>query len=96
MSIYSLPKWMRDLTEEDMIFMKRFLLASGSLKEIAKDRLVIMVTHNPELAKEYSTRIIKLLDGEVTDDSDPYQSKDEKPKEGKLQKTSMSFFTDNT
>ena len=41
------------------------------LKEISKDRLVIMVTHNPELATEYSTRIIKLLDGEVTDDTNP-------------------------
>jgi putative ABC transport system permease protein len=42
------------------------------LKEIADDRLVIMVTHNPELAEQYSTRIIKLLDGEVKDDSNPY------------------------
>lgn len=63
------------------------------LKEIAKDRLVIMVTHNPELAEKYSTRIIKLLDGEVIDDSNPYKSKDEKPKESKLKKTSMSFLT---
>ena len=42
------------------------------LKEIAKDRLVVMVTHNPDLANEYSTRIVKLLDGEIIDDSDPY------------------------
>ena len=42
------------------------------LKEIAKDRLVIMVTHNPDIAEKYSTRIIKLLDGSVTDDSNPY------------------------
>ncbi len=42
------------------------------LKEISKDRLIIMVTHNPELAETYSTRIIKVLDGLVTDDSDPY------------------------
>ncbi|MCL1858176.1 MAG: ABC transporter ATP-binding protein/permease [Oscillospiraceae bacterium] len=42
------------------------------LKEIAKDRLVIMVTHNPDIANKYSTRIIKLLDGLVTDDSNPY------------------------
>ena len=42
------------------------------LKEVAKDRLVIMVTHNPELAQKYSTRIIRLLDGEITDDSDPF------------------------
>lgn len=63
------------------------------LKEIAKDRLVIMVTHNPELADKYSTRIIKLLDGNIIDDSDPYESEDEKPKEGKTKKTSMSFLT---
>ncbi|MBQ8868310.1 MAG: ABC transporter ATP-binding protein/permease [Oscillospiraceae bacterium] len=70
------------------------------LKEIAHDRLVIMVTHNPELAEEYSTRIIKLLDGKITDDSDPYVSepvaeeKDEKPKKkGRKKHTSMSFFT---
>ncbi|MCQ2496091.1 MAG: ABC transporter ATP-binding protein/permease [Lachnospiraceae bacterium] len=44
------------------------------LKEVAEDRLVIMVTHNPELAAEYSTRIIKLLDGKVIDDSQPYDS----------------------
>ena len=42
------------------------------LKEISKDRLIIMVTHNPELAMQYSTRIVKLLDGEVVDDSMPY------------------------
>ena len=42
------------------------------LKEIAEEKLVIMVTHNPELAQQYSTRIIKLLDGEVVDDSDPF------------------------
>ena len=70
------------------------------LKEIANDRLVIMVTHNPELAEEYSTRIIKLLDGKITDDSDPYVSesvaeeKEEKAKKkGKKKHTSMSFFT---
>lgn len=70
------------------------------LKEIANDRLVIMVTHNPELAEEYSTRIIKLLDGRITDDSDPYVSepvleeKEEKSKKkGRKKHTSMSFFT---
>ena len=42
------------------------------LKEVAKDRLVIMVTHNPELAEEYSTRIVKLKDGKIIDDSDPF------------------------
>ncbi len=72
----------------------------GLLKEIARDRLVIMVTHNPELAEEYSTRIIKLLDGQVIDDTSPYQTeepmeevKKEKKKKGKKSKTSMSFFT---
>lgn len=46
------------------------------LKEISKDRLIIMVTHNPELAKDYSTRIVRLLDGVITDDSDPYSLED--------------------
>ena len=68
------------------------------LKEIAKDKLVIMVTHNPELAKKYSTRIIKLLDGKVIDDSAPYNaSKEDKEnaikKEDKSGKTYMNFFT---
>ncbi len=64
------------------------------LKEIAKDKLVIMVTHNPELALNYSTRIVKLLDGEVIDDTDPFDGveelKDIKEKHGK---SKMSFFT---
>jgi len=47
------------------------------IKEIAQDRLVIMVTHNPEIAEQYSTRIIKLLDGEVVDDSNPFSKEDE-------------------
>lgn len=67
------------------------------LKEIANDRLVIMVTHNPQLAEKYSTRIIKLFDGLVVDDSDPYTSEDqnnETEKYGKKQKKpSMSFLT---
>ena len=68
------------------------------LKEVAQDRLVIMVTHNPELAEEYSTRIIKLKDGQVTDDSNPYHAETEAPvvtgKQAKAgKKTSMSFFT---
>ena len=63
------------------------------LKEIAKDRLVIMVTHNPELANEYSTRIIKLLDGKVTDDSAPFESPKETPEQKRVKKPSMSFFT---
>ena len=68
------------------------------LKEVAKDRLVIMVTHNPDLANEYSTRIIKLLDGKVISDSNPYNIENfEKrvvtKKEKKKKKVSMSFFT---
>lgn len=63
------------------------------LKEIAKDKLVIMVTHNPELAEKYSTRIVKLLDGHITSDSNPYME-EEKPKEKiKHKKISMSFRT---
>lgn len=46
------------------------------LKEISRDRLIIMVTHNPELAKDYSTRIVRLLDGVITDDSNPYTQED--------------------
>ena len=68
------------------------------LKEVAKDRLVIMVTHNPELAEEYSTRIITLKDGLVTGDSNPYHSEQQTPvvtgkKARAGKKTSMSFFT---
>ena len=50
------------------------------LKEIARDRLVIMVTHNPELAERYSTRIVRLLDGRVVDDSDPYHAAETSPR----------------
>ena len=68
------------------------------LKKIAKNKLVIMVTHNPELAKEYSTRIITLKDGKITSDSNPYDGKvnTKEAKEltkNKNKKTSMSFFT---
>ncbi len=75
------------------------------LKEISKDRLVIMVTHNPELADEYSTRIIRLVDGKVVNDSMPYDSSAETAEEEKAEKlsrkdakkkakkTSMSFIT---
>ena len=64
------------------------------LSEIAKDRLVIMVTHNPELAEKYSTRIIRLFDGEVKSDSDPYTAPKEDAKNRKrTKKPSMSLFT---
>ncbi|MBR3255273.1 MAG: ABC transporter ATP-binding protein/permease [Clostridia bacterium] len=64
------------------------------LKEISKDKLIIMVTHNPELAEKYSTRVVKILDGLITDDSNPFDSNEEKeevkPKTGR---TSMKFLT---
>ena len=70
------------------------------VKEIAKDRLVIMVTHNPELAEKYSTRIVKLLDGQIVGDSNPFDPAKEpahsevrKSEVTKGQKTSMSFLT---
>ena len=72
------------------------------LKEIAKDRLVIMVTHNPELAEEYSTRIIKLRDGNLVGDSNPFDGKidyseivdlDKKRERSRKKKSSMSFLT---
>lgn len=63
------------------------------LQEIAKERLVIMVTHNPELAERYSTRIIKVLDGHITDDSNPYEDEDLKTEAVTFKKTKMSFLT---
>ncbi|MBQ2816244.1 MAG: ABC transporter ATP-binding protein/permease [Clostridia bacterium] len=70
------------------------------LKEISKDKLIIMVTHNPEIAEKYSTRIVRLLDGRITSDSNPYESEfmlnvPDKKKKGrrKTAKTSMSFLT---
>ena len=63
------------------------------LKNIAKNKLVIMVTHNPDLAKEYSTRIITLKDGKITSDSNPYKESKDENKNFKDKKTSMSFLT---
>ena len=63
------------------------------LKSISKDKLIIMVTHNGELAEKYSSRIIKVLDGKVIEDSDPYESKEEKKEDTKKRRTSMKFFT---
>ncbi|MGM9521497.1 MAG: ATP-binding cassette domain-containing protein [Oscillospiraceae bacterium] len=72
------------------------------LKDIAKDRLVIMVTHNPELAEKYSTRIVKLFDGRVTDDTDPFEDdtkapavskKGQKRDKNDKKKRSMSLLT---
>ncbi len=62
------------------------------IKEIAKDKLVIMVTHNPELANQYADRIIELRDGEILSDSNPL-TEDHKVSDYKLKKTSMSFLT---
>lgn len=64
------------------------------LKDVARDRLVIMVTHNPELAYQYATRIVNLADGKITDDSDPFDVADATRREVKpTRKTSMSFVT---
>ena len=68
------------------------------LKEVAQDRLVIMVTHNPELAQQYSTRIVTLKDGKVTGDSNPYRQEEQAPvltgKQARAaKKPSMSFLT---
>ena len=64
------------------------------LKDVARDRLVIMVTHNPELAYQYATRIVNLADGKITDDSDPFDVADATRREAKpTRKTSMSFVT---
>ena len=63
------------------------------LKEIAKDKLVIMVTHNPELAEQYSTRIVKLRDGNIIGDTDPYDAAEESVSPQKSKKNSMSFTT---
>ena len=68
------------------------------LKEISKDRLIIMVTHNPNLAEKYSSRIIRLLDGNITDDTNPYHASEKdiekaKNKKEKSGKASMKFGT---
>ena len=64
------------------------------LKEVARDRLVIMVTHNPELAYQYATRIVNLADGKITNDSDPFDVAEATRREAKpTRKTSMSFMT---
>lgn len=65
------------------------------LKKISKDKLIIMVTHNPELAEKYSSRIIKILDGEITEDSKPIGENENRPKGNKSEigKTSMKFWT---
>ena len=67
------------------------------LKEVAKDRLVVMVTHNPELAEDYATRIVRVKDGKIIDDSDPFTPEENadtlKPIHKNLGKASMNFFT---
>lgn len=65
------------------------------LKEVAKDRLVIMVTHNPELAEKYATRIVKLRDGKILDDSNPFETPHsaKAPVHKNMGKSSMSFLT---
>ena len=66
------------------------------LKEVAKDRLVVMVTHNPELAEQYATRIVRLKDGKILGDTMPYEVEEEKlapPEHKNMGKSSMSFWT---
>ena len=66
------------------------------LKEVAQDRLVVMVTHNPELAQEYATRIVNLKDGKIRSDSDPFEVDEtlmEEPEHKNMGKASMSFLT---
>ena len=64
------------------------------LKEISKEHLIIMVTHNPELAEKYATRTVKILDGNIIDDSNPYDGEKENQKDDdKKKKPSMSFIT---
>ncbi len=64
------------------------------LKKISKNKLIIMVTHNPDLAEKYSSRIIKILDGKITDDSSPIKTEEtEELEKDKLKRTSMKFFT---
>ena len=63
------------------------------LKEISKNKLIIMVTHNPELAEKYSSRIIKILDGVITDDSNPYEQEINPQTDKIKRRTSMKFFT---
>ena len=66
------------------------------LKEVARDKLVVMVTHNPELAEKYATRIVRLRDGKITDDSDPYvvdEAALAPPKHKNMGRSSMSVLT---
>ena len=63
------------------------------LKEVSADRLVVMVTHNPELADQYANRIIRLQDGKITDDSNPFNTEHEEKRIEKTKKTTMTFFT---
>ena len=65
------------------------------LNEVAKDRLVVMVTHNPELAYQYATRIVKVKDGKLLEDSDPYEIPEDAapvPVHKNMGKSSMSFL----
>ena len=66
------------------------------LKEVSKDRLVVMVTHNPELAEDYASRIVRVRDGRIVDDSNPYwvdNALEETPRHKSMRKVSMSFLT---
>ena len=77
---------------------KTSIQVMDTLKRISKDKLIIMVTHNPELAEKYSNRIIKILDGKITEDSNPITEQQQQQKQptkdtGKIGRTTMSFWT---
>lgn len=63
------------------------------IKEVAAEKLVIMVTHNAELATAYATRVIQIKDGEILDDSNPYDAKEGTMEKSKIKKTAMSYFS---
>ena len=64
------------------------------LKKVAKDRLVVMVSHNPELSEEYATRVVRIKDGRIIDDSNPYEVEEEvEAKHKNLGKARMGMFT---
>lgn len=72
---------------------KTSLQIMNLLKEISKEKLIIMVTHNEELAYKYSTRVVKLLDGNIIEDTNPYKIEDNQKEDFKVKKIAMSFLT---
>ena len=72
---------------------KTSLQIMNLLKEISKEKLIIMVTHNEELAYKYSTRVVKLLDGNIIEDTNPYKIENNQKEDFKVKKIAMSFLT---